>query len=321
MTNKERDEKYRSSSEKINYLLRPAKQVERKIIVDALQLLTKKYPIANYQYVGMGSLYYVDYQLFHKHLGIKDMISMEMEEGNIDRYDFNKPYSFITLKPGLSTNILPTLEWKKNMFIWLDYDYKISRGVIDDIQIICNYIQCGGIFLITLDAEPKRFESLKKDHSLSTNKDRLKNFKKSLYPYFPSDITEKDLSRKMLPMLLRRVIANALKEKLRKSPLEYFQVFNFKYEDTSQMYTFGCIFEQDADNIESTGLFNMDFVSRDSRIVEISVPSITPLEKIHFDKLIPDIAKKLKEFNLSEKKLGDYEKYYKYYPQYFEALL
>jgi len=36
--------------------------------------------------------------------------------------------------------------------------------------------------------------------------------------------------------------------------------------------------------------------------VEISVPSITPLEKIHFDKLIPDIAKKLKEFNLSEKK-------------------
>jgi len=49
------------------------------------------------------------------------------------------------------------------MFIWLDYDYKMSMGMIDDVQILCNYIQPGGIFLITVDAEPKRFAVLDDD--------------------------------------------------------------------------------------------------------------------------------------------------------------
>ena len=87
------------------------------------------------------------------------------------------------------------------------------------------------------------------------------------------------------------------------------------------MYTFGCVFDHSSEEIEDTGLFNLDFISRDSKLVEINLPIITPLEKIHFDKLIPGIANKLEDFDISESKLNDYEKYYKYYPQYFESLL
>jgi hypothetical protein len=87
------------------------------------------------------------------------------------------------------------------------------------------------------------------------------------------------------------------------------------------MYTFGCVFDRSPDEIQNTGLFDLDFVSRDEMVVDINIPIITPLEKIHFDKLIPDISAKLTEFRMDEKKLDDYEKHYKYYPQYFEALL
>ena len=321
MRNEPKYKKPESSSEKINYLVRPAKQVERKLIIEALICLRKIYPIETYQYVGMGSLFYVDYQMFHKYLGIKNMISMEMEEDKIDRFTFNKPYDFITLISGISTDILPTLQWQTSMLIWLDYDSNICQGVINDIQIICNYIRPGGILIITLDAEPKRFESLQRDLHLSVNKERFENFKKALYPYYPSNITEKDLSVKKYPLLLRQIIVSVIEDKLRKRHLKFFQMFNFKYADTSKMYTFGCVFEEMSNKIESTDLFDLDFVSRDTRIVEINVPIITPLEKIHFDKLIPEIAEKLSDFEMDKKQLNDYEKYYKYYPQYFEALL
>jgi len=320
MRNENAIEKSQSSYEKINYLLRPAKQVERKLIIETLQCLRREYSIEDYQYVGMGSLFYVDYYMFHKYLGIKDMISIEKDEDKIDRFKFNKPYSFIQLIAGTSTDLLPNLNWQKDMFIWLDYDYKMSKSIVDDIQIVCNYVQPGNIFIMTVDAEPERFATPEVAFREGPRQ-RLQNFKKELSPYFPPDITPRDLSDKNFPHLLRRTIVNIIEEKLRRTKLGYFQIFNLKYRDTSQMYTFGCIFENAPTRIEDTGVFNLDFISRDSTLVEINLPIITPLEKIHFDKLIPGIAKKLKEFDISEDKANDYEKYYKYYPQYYESLL
>lgn len=321
MRNKASSEKQESSSEKINYLVRPAKQVERKLIIEALLRLKMVYDIEDYQYIGMGSLFYVDHQMFHKYLGIKDMISIEMEEDKIDRFRFNMPYGFIEIHPGISTDLLQTFDWKKDKFIWLDYDSKISKMVIADIQIICNRIKPGGILIITLDAKPERFESPRKDPSTSVNRDRLENFKKELYPYFPFTISERDLSTKKLPVLLWQVITDVIKDELRRKELDFFQIFNLKYKDTTPMYTFGCVFEKEPNKLKKTGLFDLEFISRDREIVEINLPIITPLEKIEFDKLIPNIALKFKRFEMSNKQLDDYEKYYKYYPRYFEALL
>lgn len=321
MRNEVRHEKPESSSEKINYLIRPTKQVERKLIIEALQRLKMVYAIGNYQYVGMGSLFYVDYQMFHKYLGIKDMISMEMEEDKIDRFDFNKPYDFIELLSGISTDVLPTLDWEKDMFIWLDYDSEISQMVVADIQIVCSRIKPGGILLVTIDAKPERFESPSRDPSVPVNKDRLENFKKALYPYHPFDIRERNLTSKEFPSLLREIMTGVIKDELIKRKIRFFQIFNFKYKDTSPMYTFGCIFEENPTSIKKTGLFNLDFVSKDSQIIEISLPIITPLEKMCFDQLIPNISEKLGESFLNKEQLNDYEKYYKYYPRYFESLL
>lgn len=311
-----------SSSEKVNYLIRPAKQVERKLIIEMLQILSNRYPIKKYQYVGMGSLFYVDYQMVHKYLGIKSMISMEMEEEKIERYRFNKPYKFIKLIPGMSTDILPTLNWNENLFIWLDYDSKMSLSIINDIQIISNYIKPGGILIVTIDAEPKRFDNggdMSKD--MYKPKRLLNNFKKELYPYYPLKIHEKDFSHNRYPSLLYQMIVNIIQDKLIRRNLSCYQFINFKYKDTSQMYTFGCIYDMNPNDIKGCGLYDLEYVSTNSAIIEINVPIITPLEKIHFDKLIPEIAEKLTHFKMDQKKLNDYEKYYRYYPQYFESFL
>src|SRR6478672_6193590 len=85
------------SFEKFDYLLRPSKQVERKLLIEALHHLVEcGYPIYNYTYVGLGSVYYADFVLFHKYLYIDKMICAEW--GSINRrMKFNKPFPFVRL--------------------------------------------------------------------------------------------------------------------------------------------------------------------------------------------------------------------------------
>ena len=66
------------SYEKFNYLLRPSKQVERKLFIEALhRLRAAGYPIYEYTYLGLGSVFYADFILFHKYLYIDKMICAE----------------------------------------------------------------------------------------------------------------------------------------------------------------------------------------------------------------------------------------------------
>src|SRR5438128_1108940 len=97
------------SFEKLNYLLRPSKQVERKLLIEALHYLTQAgYPIYTYTYVGFGSIYYADFMLFHKYLFLNKM--MCVEHGKIpNRMRFNKPFKFIKLKMQPVSQVIPQL--------------------------------------------------------------------------------------------------------------------------------------------------------------------------------------------------------------------
>lgn len=309
------------SSDKINYLVRPAKQVERKLIVEGLQSLGKEYDIAKYIYVGMGSRYFVDFQMVHKFLGINKMISFEKEEGKIKRFEFNKPYNFIDIKPGFSTDILPTLDWSNHYIIWLDYDGKISSSMINDIEIICDNALPGTIFLITIDAEPKRFDEGFPEGEIQRVEERLKNLKEEIYPHYPPDIEKSDMSKKHFPEILQKIVRERIRDRLTLKGLNFYQIFNFIYEDSSQMYTYGCIFENDNKKISKTGIFDLRYISRDDTFVEIKLPILTPREKMHFDRLIPQIVTGLTEFEIDSDKLQAYENYYRYYPQYFETYI
>src|SRR5208337_456544 len=88
------------SFEKFNYLLRPCKQVERKLFIEALHrmsMFSHRYPIKDYTYIGLGSVYYADFILFHKYLYVDSMICAEASDIP-KRMDFNKPFDFVILK-------------------------------------------------------------------------------------------------------------------------------------------------------------------------------------------------------------------------------
>jgi len=63
----------------INYALRPAKAIERRMLCAAFERLHPFQRIQDYRYVGFGSIYFSDFQLLHRQLGITDMLSIERD--------------------------------------------------------------------------------------------------------------------------------------------------------------------------------------------------------------------------------------------------
>ena len=62
---------------KIDYRLRPAKHAERVMLVDLFRRM-RFAPIETYQYIGFGSVAFVDFRMVHKELGIKGLVSIEV---------------------------------------------------------------------------------------------------------------------------------------------------------------------------------------------------------------------------------------------------
>src|SRR5688572_20955159 len=95
------------SYERINYGLRPAKSIERKMLCEAFRRLSEFGSVESYVYIGFGSTYFSDFNLFHKQLGIRNMISLEKDKNNKARFEFNRPFKCITIEYGHSNEILP----------------------------------------------------------------------------------------------------------------------------------------------------------------------------------------------------------------------
>jgi hypothetical protein len=122
------------SFKKFNYGLRPCKQVERKILIEQFQRLSELgYRISDYRYVGFGSVYYVDFIMFHKYLRIRKMDCIEHSTDQ-RRMRFNKPYRFITLRLRPYADAVTSIRRTIPYLVWLDYDYPMTASMLQDID-------------------------------------------------------------------------------------------------------------------------------------------------------------------------------------------
>src|SRR5438552_12781248 len=98
------------SYSKVFYDVRPAKQVERRMLVESFQVLSHLgYRIHDYQYTGLGSIYFVDFIMFHKFLGIQRMLSVEHDEQIRKRVTFNQPFRCVRVKLADIADEIPSL--------------------------------------------------------------------------------------------------------------------------------------------------------------------------------------------------------------------
>ncbi len=332
----------RRSFEFVNYMLRPKKQIERKVIIDILQELSKEIDIRDYIYVGFGSIYYYDFILFHKFLKMNNFLSID-DKSTRRRFEFNRPYDFISFENKLSTDFLSEFDWTQhqNALLWLDYDSKLEDTVLSDLKIIAKNCNDKDILIVTFNS------------SCARDKKRRKVDRDKFYSYFGTYVSKKYreikyFTPKYLPMLLQNVIVNYLSTMCEYRKIKFYKLFSFSYRDTSPMFTIGGIFDS-ADEFCNKEWDN-DFICTTEDIKEINVPILTYYEKFYIDSHIKELKQKISDieneldkesFDLSEKEqkmtemineylpfelpsfydLKNYQDYYKYYPQYYEGII
>jgi prepilin-type processing-associated H-X9-DG protein len=308
------------SYRKVAYDLRPAKQVERRMLIDTLQILmANDFPIRDYQYTGMGSIYFFDFVLFHKLLGVRKMLSVEWDKTIPARIDFNKPYADIAVEMEAIGDVLPTLDTDTKHLLWLDYDDRLTETAVNDAVFAARHVPAGSILLITVDVEPP-------SDGKSPAEWRL-YYEEQAKQYFQFDWDDSAFSLSALPRTNARILFNAIESGLasRKS-VRFKPLFNFWYADGHAMLTVGGMIASD---VEESRLNGCDFSRSsflrfdvDSSPFEIRPPKLTRKERLLLDHHMPCADDwKPAEFELKKEELDAYREIYRFYPAYAELLV
>lgn len=208
------------------------------MLSDALGRLGSWGPLGDYTYIGFGSPYFVDFTLMHKQFGMKQMISIELEEGNEERFEFNRPFSCIEVKFGHSTQVLPTIKVEGRVIAWLDYDDKLKESMLGDIEQIVSRADGGSVVLVTVDADP---DSEPEGARLDLLRERVGQSRiplgtklGDLDGWGLASVSREIIHRKILEIVNDR--NGVLNEN---DHFQYRQLFNFCYKDSKRMATVG----------------------------------------------------------------------------------
>lgn len=308
----------------VNYRLRPAKNIERKMMAELIQRLVHINQMSEYHYIGMGSTYFSDFRIFHKRLGIDNMTSIEKAKGAEKRVKFNKPFDCIKIRIGHSNGILPELEWDQPTILWLDYDSRLKKSMFRDLQQFFSNAPVGSMIFITVNAEPHELSDLGDDE---TRLDRLKD--EIGEDNVLRDISAKDLRRWDKAEAYRQIITEKVESDYlypvnqgidERDKIEFKQLVNFRYQDGMKMMTLGgLLYSQEISGRFMKASFeDLSFVKTDNDAFHITAPKLTFEEIRELDKKLPSDPTEI-DIPVPDSDIKNYSDVYRYFPRFIES--
>lgn len=332
------------SYEAVHYLLRPAKNIQRKMLCQFFQRLDRFHPMEDYRYVGFGSVYFGDFVLFHRTLGITRMTTIEGNEEDSERFRFNAPFKCVEFLFGHSSKKLAEVAWEEcPAIVWLDYDYALEESVLFDAMLTVRRAAPFSVFLVTLDAEQKELSKPFFGSSgaeipdlpdgvvfgdLTPREQLAAKIQANNSAFLPEDV---DLRGDGLADAYRQTLTNAIEHTLAErnaahaeNPrLKFVQFVNFRYADGREMMTWGGIIVPE-DHVLAVApataeLAALNFVRTGSDAFEIEAPKLTFKEIRELNAHMPaaDPAKIPVPINEDDKRA--FMKVYRYFPSFTEA--
>lgn len=341
------------SFERIDYQLRYNKHIERKLVFD---LLAKSKPFVGFDghaYIGFGSMWFSDFRLAHRILGLTRMISMEREE-YAERAEFNLPYRCIEVRGGNSTECLSGLkpeEWQSPFISWLDYDGCLDDSVVKDLGIFLDRCLPNSVLLTSINANRSNYRPRNMPPSRTRIGTALGQVEALLGngvvpPRFepkeevgahgdvPEDRFAEFLAESLLAFMVHRVAASGRKYGVTAEgdniPLSFLPLFNFCHKDGVEMVTVGGVVCSGANvgnpwrddialGVERNPLDRLPVHRR------LDLVPLTLKEKMTLDSCLPHIEQnfiddaKGKGVRLADSELSKYWRYYDHFPVFFEV--
>jgi hypothetical protein len=296
------------------------------MLVHVLQsLMAVGFPISDYKYTGMGAIYFIDFIMFHRYLGIHNFLSVERSADNEKRVRFNRPFGCVEIEIGDILDYIPRLSPDLRHILWLDFDGILSSEMLTAVNLATTQLSPGSILLVTLDVEPpgKPEDGLRRWNPRTWRQ----HFVREAAAYLWTKHTARDFSRSSLLNVNARLIDNAIAEGLiGRKYVSFYPLFNFTYADGNRMLSVGGIIgtEEDGRKLDALDWKELYFLKRSliGPPYEIEVPKVTRKERLHLDSVMPcDEGWTPHEFELNWNEVAAYRKIYRYYPAYTEMLL
>lgn len=313
------------SDQKINYQVRPAKSIERKMLCDLIREIQLIRSDGEMRYIGLGAKYFTDFLLLHNEFGITDMISIEAEKERQIRYEFNKPLKCIQMWYGTTNEVLPQIEGfsEKMNLIWLDYDNSFEDTMLFDIETICRNLNVGSMFFVSCNYS---FRGEKPS-------EKMESLKKNVGDFFDEGIEKSNYTSKKIPIIIKKMIDSQInktidmRNRLDQGHIEYLQLLFLTYKDGAPMMTIGGILVDGAlkEKIRGSNLFEKYlFMSCDEHIFAIDIPKLTNKEIQLILKNLPVTEEEFVEneqkfYGIEYEEICKFQKIYRYYPYYSEG--
>lgn len=304
----------------IDYRVRPAKHAERLMISDTLARL-KFGTVESYQYVGLGSVYFSDFVLFHRRLGIRKMVSIEREVQDTQRFLDNRPFSNIEILWGSTTTQLQHVDLTLRSIVWLDFEDPLNREMLDDLRSVVSRAVSGTAILMTIQCSPAAQD--------------LRNPRKVV------DSLAESLGRERIDVGLnderllgwgtaevyREIVLNdiavALAQRNGNRPaaqhLKFEQIMNFHYKDGAYMQTIGGVLFDSGQRpiFDQCAFSDLDFYRPDNSAFRIDVPKLTAREVKVLEAQLPmDGADELNVGSMPKRDAEWFRKIYRYFPSF-----
>ncbi len=309
---------------KINYYLRQQKSIERRMFCHLFSNINKVFNVNAYRYIGMGAKYFTDFLLFHREFGFEKMISIEADEENQEKYEFNKPLKCIEMVYGYSTEVLPSLDWTSSQrsIVWLDYDGYLEKFMLEDIETIISKLNSGSMFFISFNSNWVKIANPKKQ-----SEKRKELFEQNLETYCPISLSLSDFSEGKKHTTQCLPINNTINHAISvRSDIQYTQLIDFIYQDGAEMTTIGGIVLNDEDKarFDSVNFANLEFINKiqGSNAFSLKIPPLTYKEAIQiFEHLPCSDYTDIQIPGLDKTHIAQIAKIYRYYPFYLETSL
>lgn len=284
-----------SSFDKIDYALRPAKHTERRMLSEIFRRLWPFQLVADYVYAGFGAIAFSDFILFHRTLGVRDMVSIERNMDGIERVKENAPFN-IAIDSRTSTEALPDLNWEKRHILWLDYDEALNPDMLMDASIVASNAPSGTVLAISYNCHCAKELSEAKQagedvEAIDLFKDRFGRDR------VPDTTYEDDLQGWPFGTLSRKLTAVEIQAALsvRNIHAEPDEIISFhticeiEYRDGARMTTLVGIFvaEKESDKLFACEFDSLDFLRPHQEPVRITVPLLTVKEIRKLESQLP----------------------------------
>ncbi len=313
-----------SSTNTVNFSLRHNKGIERSIVFEGLAQWQRTVGIKNPIYVGFGSVWFSDFAMAHRQLGVETMFSIEMDEIVALRALYNRPFRTISVVQGESQDVIADLLVREDLagrpwIVWLDYDACLNAERLEELQNLVLSLPANSTLITTFNARGTNYGSKPVNRP---------DFLRRLFgDACPDDLTMDDCKDEGG---LMRILAQATQDSLHSIALSgarpggFVPAFQVSYKDATPMVTVGAFLPTVEDRPATAGLVGSGWHG----IVDdvIATPPLTPREITALLAQLPNPAGLTRDdvrslgFDLEPHHIRSFVDHYLRYPSYVQVV-